>query len=160
MNAQPIDYESLIPKIGVYSPYSPLVLVVEALTGRDCSQEDATAFRSNLLEGELTPPHAPWLLMPTGEAMYLWKRETALHAPADFVAPSIEILQEHVPERVRTGSHYRRDALEFAFTWWLRRLVYMIQLPAPDREADQMLVRSGVYDQIHHGELRTKDVQR
>jgi hypothetical protein len=71
--AEPINYKALVPEFGIYSPYSPLVVAVEYLHGSS-TPESAAFFREQLLLNGHTPPHAPYLLMPSDEHVYMWKR--------------------------------------------------------------------------------------
>jgi hypothetical protein len=45
--------------------------------------------------------------------------------------------------------------MELAIASWLNDLANNVRKPDPSSEADQMLIRSGLYDQMKHGVVRT-----
>jgi len=157
MSAQPINYKALIPDFGVYSPYSPLIVAVEFEFNPEATAAYAAEYRQILLDDEFTPPHAPYLLMPSMKEVFLWRRETARGALPDYVAPATPVLQHYAPVLSYDGTWWSRNAITVPFRRWLNALVTMQRVPAYDFEPDRILVESGVYEQIHHGQLRIKE---
>jgi hypothetical protein len=67
------------------------------------------------------------------------------------------VLREYLGKRAEAGGT-RGESLQLALVSWLGDLASAIRQPDPTSEADQMLVKSGLYDKIRFGEVKSEVV--
>lgn len=141
--------------IVAYSPDQRPVLVVECKGGRHTSPQSASQLRRNLLTHSLVAD-APYFLIAYPHDLFMWKRDSKWDAPPDYSASLKSVLSEYLGKLGDEYARVRPESLELALYSWLSDLVSTIREPALNSEADQMLVRAGVYDQIKRGEVRSQ----
>jgi hypothetical protein len=141
--------------IVAYSPDQRAVLVVECKAVRDVTPSSAAHLRRNLLTHSLVAD-APYLLIAYPRDLFMWKRDSQWDAPPDFTASLNSVLSEYLGKVAEEYTAVRAESLELALYSWLSDLASTIRKPSPNSDADQMLVRAGVYDQIKRGEVKSQ----
>jgi hypothetical protein len=131
------------------------VLVVECKGGKGTSPENAALLRRNLLAHELIPD-APYFLLAFATAFFLWREKTPADELPDFSASARSVLREYLGELAEKAPATRGESLQLALVSWLGDLASAIRQPDPGSEADQMLVKSGVYEKIRRGEVKSE----
>ncbi len=140
--------------IGVYTRKKRLVLAVDVMGGKEPTSHDAAGFRRNLIAHELFPD-TPFFLLAHRTRLFLWRQETAAEQLADFSAPTAAFLNDYaasasLPDPANT---LRKSALRLVMFAWLGDLVSGLRKPECTSEPDSMLVESGIYEQIHRGDI-------
>jgi hypothetical protein len=90
-------------------------------------------------------------------ALYLWRKETPSDALPDFIASPDSIWRAYVGELAMGPEGIRAEGVEIAVSFWLNDLACGIRKLNSRSEADQMLVRSGLYEQMRCGFIRRAD---
>lgn len=137
--------------IVVFSRDKRPILVVELKdTGAYTTPESAAGVRRSLMAHGLLPD-APFFMLVTPIKQFLWPKIAAPHDLPGFTAPSTSILDHYAAPRPSRPKQGRGGALEIVIFSWLSDLASGIRSPSRDSPADQMLVESGVYQQIRGG---------
>jgi hypothetical protein len=145
---------SVLADIVVYAPDKSPVLSVEIKETRHASAEEAAALRRRLLAHGFLPNSAFFLLVyPT--ALFLWRRESPADSPPDYVASARPTVRG-TDMSIAGGeeAHLRRSGLQFLVFTWLSVLANDLRSADPKSEPEKMLIDSGVYDQLRHGDVR------
>jgi hypothetical protein len=133
--------------IVVYARDRRPVLAVEIKEKINASAKDATALRRYLLAHGLVPASAFYLIVyPT--MLFLWRRETPATGLPDY-AVSAKLAGDEMD-----GAHLRKGGLQLVVFWWLSVLANDLRDADPSSEAEKMLIDSGVYENLRHGEVR------
>jgi hypothetical protein len=141
--------------IVAYSADHRRVLVVECKGGKMTSPENAAQFRRNLMAHSAITP-TPYFLLAFPTSLFLWKAETAPGELADFTAPAKPVLRSYLGSLVDREPGLQGQSIELAMLSWLGDLAAAIRKPDPKSEADQMVVKSGLYDKIRRGEVKSE----
>jgi len=153
MTPQPSYVMPLRTDIVAYSPDHSLVVVVECEGGNQTSPQYAALLRRSLITHRLLPD-APYLLIASPTGFFLWLEQTPPGEPPDFSASAASVLHHYVGKLAEDTEGIRRDALQLVLFGWLADLADAIRQPDPCSEADQMLVKSGLYDKIRRGQVK------
>lgn len=140
--------------IVAYSPDHRRVLVVECKGGGEMSPENAALLRRNLLTHNLIPD-APYFLLAVPNGFFLWLDKTPADQPPDFFASAKSVLRDYLGKHAEALGT-RGESLQLVLVSWLGDLASAIRQPDPNSEADQMLVKSGLYDKIRFGEVKSE----
>ena len=138
-----------------YSTDHRPVLVVECKGGKETSPGNAARLRRNLLAHELIPD-APYFLLAFSTVFFLWRDKTPADQPPDFSASARSVLREYLGKLAEDAAATRGESLQLALVSWLGDLASAIRQPDPGSEADQMLVKSGLYEKIRSGEVKSE----
>jgi hypothetical protein len=142
--------------ITVYAPSRIGVLVVECKQARESTAEAAAHLRRNLLgDGYLNVPHTAFFMLAFPTALYLWRPDVAFDAPPDFSAAAKPLLREYLGDSIADQRPWPgAESMQLAISGWLGDLAGSIRNPDPASDADQMLVKAGVYGLIQGGAIR------
>ena len=133
--------------IVVYARDRRPVLAVEIRETRQPSAKDAAALRGCLHAHGLVPASAFYLIVyPT--TLFLWRRETPATDLPDYAASAKWAGDDTGAARVY------KDGLQLVVFWWLSVLTNGLRDADPASEADKILIDSGVYEDLRHGEVR------
>lgn len=137
--------------IAVYAWDLSLAMAVTCLGGGyDGNLETAVKARSRQIELEylnLGPP----LLLACVDGMFFWRQDAALDQLPDFsVSPLPPLMPGHSGPVNWVG-------LKHHIHYWLFGLAVGFRKPDPCSEADQFLLKSGLYEKLRHGEVRELD---
>ena len=141
--------------IAIYSPDNHLVLVVEVKGGKQSKSDAAAQLRRNLLVHGLLPI-SPYFLLAYQTNLFLWRSGSELLAPPQFTAPAKPVLQDYLRSAAGGESLVGEESLQLALVSWLSDLASDVRSPQPSSEADEMIVQSGLYDLIKHGEVKSE----
>jgi hypothetical protein len=144
----------VLADIVVYAPDKRPVLSVEIKGTRYASAEEAAALRRRLLAHGLLPNSA-FLLLVYPSALFLWRRESPADSPPDYAAsarPAVRGMDMNIAGSEQM--HLRRSGLQFLVFTWLSVLANDLRGADPRSEPEKMLIDSGVYDQLRHGDVR------
>lgn len=134
------------------TPLRRRLLVVECKWMKEQSLERATELRDSL--ASLWTSDYDYFLLALGTGLHLWRRQTPIGSAPDFTAPAKRIWSDYLgkladdPERLRSGS------MELAISSWLNDLASNVRKPDPASEPDQLLLNSGLYDEMKDGLVR------
>jgi hypothetical protein len=148
-------YETRAPAdIIVYAADRYPVLAVEIKETRQASAEKAAAVRRNLLAHRLLSDSAFFLLVyPT--MLFLWRRETPASGLPDYIASATPVLNDtELKVAGDDGVHLRKGGLQLRVFAWLSVLASDLRSADPKSEPEKMLIDSGVYAQLRHGDVR------
>jgi hypothetical protein len=137
----------------VFSKGKNPVLVVEIKAAKETSSAAAAQFRRSLIENDLVE-NAPFLLVAFKTTMFLWRKETPLDDEADFTVPIKPVLQLYL--KSLHDEQYAGESIQIAVHSWLRDLAIGIRKPDATFPPDRMLLDSGLYDQMHFGDVRSE----
>jgi hypothetical protein len=136
------------------SPLRGRLLLVECKWAKESSPASAAHLRDSL--SRLWNSDAAFFMLAFRTGLYLWKKDTAPNAPPDFVSPAKQVLREYLGKLADQADGPRAESMELAIASWLSDLASDLRKPDPKSEADQMLVKSGLYEQMKHGIVRTE----
>jgi hypothetical protein len=140
--------------IVVYAPDRRPVLAVEIKETRHASAKEATALRRGLFAHGLLPDSTFYLIVyPT--SLFLWRRQTPADGPPDYVAstrPGLEDTDLNVSHE--HDGHLRKGGLQLLIFGWLSVLANDLRAADPTSEPEKILIDSGVYEQLRHGEVQ------
>ena len=138
-----------------FSPKGHLVLIVECKGGMDASPRAAARFRRNLLAHGLIPP-VPYYMLAYPGTLFVWKQSTPAEAEADFKASTGSILEHYALGVADPTAGIAGSTLEIVLYSWLGDLTSGLRKPRGDSDADAMLVRAGIYDEIRNGKISSR----
>jgi hypothetical protein len=132
------------------------LLLVECKWARELSPESAASFRQRL--SRRWDLDAPFFMLAFTGALYLWRKETPSDALPDFSASPDSIWRAYIANVARMRPEgILEECVVLAVGAWLNDLAWGHRRLNPRSKADQMLVRSGLYEQMWHGIIRRED---
>lgn len=140
------------PDIAVYSRDGTLFLVGEIKGSTATNSDWAAHYRRNLFTHGLIPESAHFLLI-TPSRTYLWSNSSPGARP---IAPTAEgdtrvLLSRFLPKNLHSA--ISSSGLELAVQSWLRDLQDRPGLPPANADEKQLLVDSGLIENIRAGSL-------
>lgn len=134
------------------------MLVAECTGGRVTTSEDAALLRRNLLAHDLVPD-APYVLLAFPSHFFLWLPKAQADQLPNFAVSAEPVLREYLGERTEKLGELCSGSLQLLLVCWLDDLACAMRQPDPKSEADQMMVDSGLYDQIRRGEVKSEEIE-
>jgi hypothetical protein len=134
------------------SPRGRRVLLVKCKWAMKFPPEHAAYFRQAL--SEMWDFDAPFFMLAFTGGLYLWKQETATGALPDFMASPESIWRAYVGTLPPGPNGIRAEGVEMAVRFWLSDLAWGIRKLDMHSDADQMLVSSGLYEQMPNADVR------
>jgi len=132
-------------------------ILAVAITGRvRADRENIELFRE-LLMSEEGGEEIPFFLLAEGDRIFLWKKGDGPYADAE-TAPVEPLVREYLPPGVDWDFPIGKDAMDILIYAWLDDLARGWREPRPESEADQLLIRAGVYDEILGGRAVYEDL--
>jgi hypothetical protein len=128
--------------------------VVECKRTKETSDVDATALRRHLQA--YLDVQREFFLFASPQKLFLWKPKTPLDARPDFAASAEPVLKEYLGRWADQPGGPLPESLQIAFSSWLGDLANGIREPDLDSEPEQIIVQSGLLDQIKGGTVRTQ----
>jgi hypothetical protein len=153
MNAAPSPVMSLKADIVLETPLRKRLLVVECKRVSDISPQWASHLRSNLIAQGRTF-EALFFMLAISDRLYLWHNTAPPDAAPDDSASPESVYRAYMGSVAQKQGGPSSESIELALTSWLASLASKIRAPKPDSEADQMLVRSGLYASMHNAIVR------
>ncbi len=132
--------------ITVYSRDRRSVLAVEVKGLSAPTAQGAAGLRRDLLLHQLLP-EATFFLLVYSTTMFLWRKETPPAAPPDCSASAEAVFKDY-------RAAMSKGALQIAVFNWLSTIASGIREVDPASPAEQMLVQSGLYGEIRHGNVQ------
>lgn len=140
---------------------SRLILVVEVKRKKNVSPQWASKLRRNILSHHVGQ-QAPYFLIVFLDKFYLWSdshKKNGYHEP-NYIVDAIPILKPYFraidivePKRISPAS------LELIIGTWLNEIIYSQELSKTSDNANQWLIKSGLYRAIHHGTLQHEGIR-
>jgi hypothetical protein len=155
MSASPSLHMPPTADIVLDSPLQRRVLVVECKLAKEASPEGAARLRRSLYAHRLAP-EATFFMLALPTALYLWKKDSAPDALPDFASAAKPVLRDYLGKIADQAGGPRGESLELAISSWLSDLASRLRKPNSESDADQMLVASGLYEQMKDGVVRTE----
>lgn len=141
--------------IVIESPDRRRILVVECKRAQDTSRQHAVHWRRNFVAHGLDA-EVPYFLLAFSSGLFLWRANENIEAPPDFTAPAQSVLKRYLGSIADQPGGPLEESLEIAFSTWLSDLAHGVRQPDALSEADQMLVTSGLLEEMRGGTLRTQ----
>ena len=138
--------------IAAYSRHRQLVLLAEVNWVKESSEETAVLFRHDLISHQLLP-QVPFFLLAYRNALFLWKEASRPDARPNFQAATRPVLKKYLGDLADSDTGPGPEGMESAVKLWLSDLASGIESPDARTDADKMLVDSGLYELIRHGEV-------
>lgn len=136
----------------VYSPDERRVLIVEIEGGSDNSPFQLERVRHGLMS-DTDYQSTPFFLHAKPNGLFLWRNGDGPGANAEF-APVEGILRYYTPSITPEMREYLgKFGMNMLVYSWVDDLVLGLRKPNHDSEADQLLVKAGIYDQIRGGRV-------
>jgi len=137
--------------ITAYSPDNRQVLIVEVKSGKDSDPQQLERVRQALMS-VIEAQSVQFFVLAQRNGLFLWKKGASTGTDAEF-APVKGLLREYAASLPDQEEIIRKPGLEMVIHAWLDDLALGIRQPKPDSEADQLLVKTGIYDQIRQGRV-------
>jgi hypothetical protein len=136
--------------IVIESPDRRRILVVECKRADDTSSQQAVRWRRNFVAHGLDS-EVPYFLLAFPTVLFLWRGNANVEAPPDYTVSSRGVLKRYLGPIADQAHGPLEESLEIAFSIWLNDLAHGIRQPDASSEADQMLVESGLLEQMRRG---------
>lgn len=136
--------------IAGYSSDKRLLLVVQVKTIRGTSPEWAMQLRRNLLSYP-SLSDAPYFLIVTPDAIYLWKNNAPPDAPPDHAINGKEILEAYANKLSLSLEGMSIYGFEMLVATWLQDLIFSDLSPETADPSLQWLFESGLYGAMKNG---------
>jgi hypothetical protein len=131
------------------------ILAVTTTAGIGRDSEDIELARE-LMMSEEAGEKVPFFLLAERDRMFLWKKGAGPYSEAE-TAPVEGLLREYAPSVVEANLPIPKGSMDILIYAWLDDLARGIREPRPESEADELLVRAGVYDEIRGGRAFLED---
>jgi hypothetical protein len=137
--------------IAVFSRDRRPILVVEVEDSAIyATAELAAELRRGLMAHHLLPD-VPFFMLATPIQLFLWNGDAHPGAYPKYSAIAQPVLEAYGSRRTNREKPVRGGALEIVVFSWLSDLASGARPLSPDSEVDQMLLGSGLYEQIKGG---------
>jgi hypothetical protein len=145
----PVEYDIVIE-----SADRTRVLIVECKRNKVTSAAEAANYRHSFhaFARDLT---AAYFMMAFPTGLFLWKGDAAPDAPPPFSAAAKPVLKAYLGSVADQPGGPVAENLEIAISSWLNDLASGIREPDPDSEPEQLIVKSGLFDKLKGGYVRT-----
>jgi hypothetical protein len=140
-----------IHDIVVYSSDRRPALVVEVKAAKETSIDRASALRKNLLQRDPLLSES-FFLLAYSTSLFLWDKNAAADARPRTAAVK-DVLVDYGGTSADREDGPSPESLVTMMYFWLDDLAVGIRKPKETSEADQLLVRNGVYERIRHGRV-------
>jgi hypothetical protein len=140
-----------IHDIVVYSSDRRPALVVEVKAAKETSPERASAIRNNLLQRDPLLSES-FFLLAYNTSLFLWDKKASADAKPRTAAVK-DVLRDYGGASADRDEGPSPESLMTMMYFWLDDLAVGIRKPKETSEADQLLVRNGVYECIRHGRV-------
>jgi len=140
--------------ITVYASDDRPVLVVEIKGHKDASRENLERLRRSLAS-EVHEVKPRFLLLAQRDDLFLWDLTSKVGAQPQ-VASAKSVLRDYAKSVPDPEHSLRKDGLQMVLRSWLDDLALGIRKPRADSEADQLLVSSGIYQDIRQGRVEAE----
>jgi hypothetical protein len=87
--------------------------------------------------------------------LYLWRDDAPPGSPPQYTASAKQIWRDYLGEYGDRPETLLCVSMEMAVASWLNDLANNVTKPDPESEADQLVLRSGLYDRMKGGVVRT-----
>jgi hypothetical protein len=143
--------------MAVHGKDQHLQLLVEVKNKRSASKIWAAKMRRNMYAHGLLP-EAPFFLLALPDKFYLWKN---IGLSTDLIEPDYEInpepfIKPYYPKAYTPNYDISSEGFELIVSAWLHQI---LTVPSVDLLPPNMdwLVSSGVFDAIHHGQIKLEE---
>ena len=136
--------------IAAYSPDHRQVLIVEVKSSKDSGPHHLECIREALMSG--SDENVQFFVLAQRNGLFLWKKGAGAGTTAEFASVK-SILNDYAASLPDQEESIRKPGLEIVIHAWLDDLALGIRQPKQDSEADQLLVRTGAYNQIREGRI-------
>jgi hypothetical protein len=141
--------------ITVYSANAGPLLVVEVNGSKNSAPDQLERLRRILMSGSDTWG-ADFFLIAQNNGLFLWRKGAEPGTEAEFASIKT-LVREYAPSIADRDMLIPKDGMEILMYAWLDDLVLGIRQPQLESDADQLLVRTGVYDRMREGRVVVED---
>jgi hypothetical protein len=128
------------------------LLVVECTWMKEPSVAAATETRDGL--AQLWSIDFEYFMLAFHTELHLWRKDAPSGSQPMFTASASQIWRDYLGSLVDSPRRLRSPAMAIAVSAWLNDLANNVSKPDPDSDADRLLLRSGLYDQMRGGVVR------
>ena len=139
--------------ISVYSRDRQLVLLAEIKWDKESSEQNATYYRRNLLSHGLLSS-VPFFLLANRSTLNLWRGTASPDEAPTYTAAAKPIFKRYLGPLADDERGPGSESLQFALTRWLSEFADESRAPDQSSDADQMVINSGLAQQLKGGEVR------
>ncbi|WP_413174769.1 hypothetical protein [Anabaena azotica] len=145
--------------IAVHGKDRNLQLLVEAKNKRGASKIWAAKMRRNMYAHGLLP-EAPFFLLALPDKFYLWKNKGSFTdlIDADYEINPEPFLQPYYPPEYISKYDISSEGFELIISAWLHQLLTVPSIDLLPKNNMDWLMTSGLFDAIHHGELKLEEL--
>lgn len=140
--------------IVVYTADAQPLIDVEVKGGKESSPERANAVR-NGLPSNSPGRNARFFALAYRSGLFLWEGSSSPHSLPSW-APLKDVLRDYARSVKDPDENLRIEGLSLVLHSWLDDLAAGIRKPKPASEADQLLVRLGIHEQMRLGRVTTE----
>lgn len=140
-----------IHDIVVYSSDRQPALVVEVKASTETSSDQASALRRSLLQRDPVLGES-FFLLAYSTSLFLWEKNASADAIPRTAAMK-DVLRDYGGTSADREQGPSPESLTTMLYFWLDDLAAGIRKPKEASEADQLLVRNGVYERIRQGRV-------
>jgi len=128
------------------------LLLVECTWMKEPSLAKATKLRDSL--AELWSTDFEYFMLALQTDLYLWRKAAIAGSEPRFTASATQIWRDYLGKLADDPEALRSASMVIAVGAWLNDLAHHATKPDSGSEADQLLLRSGLYDQMKGGVVR------
>lgn len=128
------------------------LLVVDCTWFREPSLERVIDRRDSL--AELWSINFDYFMLTLRGELYLWRNDAPSGSPPAFTAATNRIWRKYLGNLADQPDTLRSEVMEIAVAAWLNDLAHNVAKPDPESDADQLLLRSGLYEKMKRGIVR------
>lgn len=119
---------------------------------REPSSARIVQLRDNL--AQLWSTDFEYFMLTLRGELHLWRKDAPAGSQPQFTASAEKIWRNYLGELGEKPDTLRSESMQLAVGAWLNDLANNVAKPDPASEADQLLLRSGLYDQMKGGVVR------
>lgn len=131
---------------------SKRLLLVQCTWMKEPTVADATETRDSL--AELWSIDFEYFMLALHTELHLWRKDAPAGSRPLFTASAKHIWRDYLGKLADNPEALRGPAIAIAVGAWLNDLANKVAKPDPGSEADQLLLKSGLYDQMQGGVVR------
>jgi len=128
------------------------LLVVECTWMAEPSVAAATEARDGL--AELWSIDFEYFMLVFHTELHVWRKDAPAGSGPQFTASATQIWRDYLGKLADSPMRLRSSAMGIGIAFWLNDLANNVTKPNPASDADRLLLKSGLFDQMRGGIVR------
>lgn len=129
------------------------LLLVQCMWMKDPTLEHAIGTRDGL--AELWDSDFEYFMLALHTDLHLWRKDAPAGSQPLFTASAMQIWRDYLGKLADNPEALRSPTMIVGVRSWLGDRANNVAKPDPGSDADQLLFRSGLYDRMRRGIVRT-----